>query len=190
MRRDERERGGRGDLPSMFPGRASCPKKCGLAERAVARWMRRVVRPSSPTMGFVSLTCIASATRSTVMRASPSAVCVCVLCVCGTEMDGRTVDTTRLSGTRKQAGGKHVQARDGESFGAGKDVGCARLGVGPDGACAGVEEDGDEEEVDEAFALLDGVDRGVGPGLEERGDAGMTGVEVAPSAVREDLWQR
>jgi hypothetical protein len=61
------------DIPIRFPGRASSPKNFGLDFRARARFDKRDARPSMPTMGFVSETCIACAVPSAVMRDNPSA---------------------------------------------------------------------------------------------------------------------
>lgn len=58
----------------MLPGRPSWPKNSGLARRALLRLMSSDVRPSRPTRGFASVTCIALAVCSTVSRARPSAV--------------------------------------------------------------------------------------------------------------------
>ena len=55
----------------MFPGLASSPKNWGCDASAPPRRTRSAVRPSSPTIGFEAVTCIASATLSMVMRASP-----------------------------------------------------------------------------------------------------------------------
>ena len=51
-------------IPSMFPGRPSVPKNWALVLRAMPRLKRSEVRPSMPTMGLDSLTCMASAVFS------------------------------------------------------------------------------------------------------------------------------
>ena len=64
--------------------------------------------------------------------------------------------------------------------------------IGPGAACAGVEEDRDEEEVDEALADLLVVWR-VGcdlPLSDERIDTRAACVQVPPSAVGRDLGAR
>jgi hypothetical protein len=56
-----------------------------------------------------------------------------------------------------------VQTGDAQSLGAGKRVPRVGLGIRPVVAGAGVEEDGDEEEIEEAFALFGRGDAGGGP---------------------------
>jgi len=100
----------------------------------------------------------------------------------------RTVNATRLFPARKQPRSEHVQTRDAKSLGARpRTTTRTGFGVRPGVARASVEQDGDEEEVEEAFALFGRGDAGGGPCLEEGCDAGVAGVEVAPSAVGWDL---
>ena len=56
-----------------------------------------------------------------------------------------------------------MQTGDAESLGAGKRVPCVGFGVRPVVAGAGVEEDRDEEEIEEAFALFGRGDAGGRP---------------------------
>ena len=84
-----------------------------------------------------------------------------------------------------------MQAGDAEPFRARKRVsGGAWFGVRPIVSSASVEEDGDEKEIEETFALFGCVDAGSVPGLQQGCDAGLTGIEMAPSAMRRDLWGR
>lgn len=83
-----------------------------------------------------------------------------------------------------------MHASDGETFRARKRAAFgARFDVLPVVSGASVEEDGDEEEIEEALALFDLVDGGGVPGFKQGCDAGPTGIEVTPSAMRRDLWE-
>lgn len=57
----------------MFPGLASDPNKSGDEESAFERLTNNRVRPSSPTIGFDSVTWNPAAIFSVVMSASPFA---------------------------------------------------------------------------------------------------------------------
>lgn len=83
-----------------------------------------------------------------------------------------------------------MDTRDAKTLRAGKHATGFGLRVFPRVTRAGVEEDRDEEEVEEALALLCGVDAGCRPGLEQGQDAGLACVEMAPPAMRRDLSQR
>lgn len=59
--------------PTILPGLASCPKNSELDERALERFTNSDVLPSSPTIGFDSVTWKAAAVLSVVTLASPLA---------------------------------------------------------------------------------------------------------------------
>lgn len=85
-----------------------------------------------------------------------------------------------------------MQACDTETFREYKRASSTgtRFGVLPVVSGAGVEEDGNEEEIEEAFALFRGVDAGGAPGLKQRCDARLASIKMAPSAMRGDLKRR
>lgn len=60
-------------VPISPPGRALGPKYCGLSWSAFPKFFNRDARPSRPTMGLLSVTCIAVAIFSVVSRESPIA---------------------------------------------------------------------------------------------------------------------
>ncbi len=57
-----------------FPGLPLIPKNCGLALRALLRLNKREERPSKPTIGLESLTCMACAIFSAVICSRPAAL--------------------------------------------------------------------------------------------------------------------
>ena len=85
---------------------------------------------------------------------------------------------------------KHVEAGHPKALRARKGIARAWLGVLPVVASAGIEQDGDEEEIEKALALFSCGDALCRPRFEERRDAEMTCVKVAPSTVRRDLLGR
>lgn len=103
----------------------------------------------------------------------------------------RTVNAIGLQDRpREKPGGEHVYASNAEALRAHKHPSGAGFFVRPRVACASVEEDRYEEEIEEAFALLGDIDASGSPGLKQGLDAGLTGIEVAPSAVRRDLGEK
>ena len=61
-------------IPMRFPGLPLMPKNSGLALRALPRLNKREERPSRPTIGLESSTCIACATFSAVICSRPAAL--------------------------------------------------------------------------------------------------------------------
>lgn len=96
------------------PGRASAPKKAGLAFSAVLRFCKRDVRPSRPTIGLAAVTCIADAVFCAVMRDKPSARGRMRIRNFGSEDTGiRTIGLVRVRAvTREEPVRKHIETRD------------------------------------------------------------------------------
>ena len=90
---------------------------------------------------------------------------------------------------REEAAVEHLEARDAEPLRARVALARARLRVCPRVARAGVEEDGDDAEVDEASADLLRVWGALLrlPPRDEGLDAGSAGVERPAAAVRGNL---
>jgi hypothetical protein len=101
-----------------------------------------------------------------------------------------TVDLPLLSlDAAEDAALEHLQAADAETLGPADLL--ARLGgVLPDVSGSGVEENTDDEQVEETFGDLEGVEGRVGlPGVDDRAEEVRRGrgAEVAPSGVAGDL---
>ena len=100
-------------LPSMFPGRDTCPpKNCPCSCNAAPRRDSKPNRPSMPVIGFPSDTCSPLANASLDSAVRPSAVCQTFL--------GRRVPTCDLTGChgvmRERSIEEHLQTCDRKTF--------------------------------------------------------------------------
>ena len=123
------------------------------------------MRPSTPTIGFSGVTCIASLTRSGVILASPSATANNLNTnsypqITQTRWE-RTINLMRrtLLAT-KESTLKHPKARHTQPLTPRKRLTCFLLLVLPCIARSSIEEDGGDEQVDGAAALLRSRHRG------------------------------
>jgi hypothetical protein len=99
----------------------------------------------------------------------------------------RTVDLTGLLGVAAECAGlEHLETGYGETLAAAVDLARLLALVLPLGSSAGVEEDGDEEQVQQATCPLLVVDSGRPRGHELVDSRSATHVEVLPPTVRGD----
>lgn len=98
-----------------------------------------------------------------------------------------SIDLAGLRGvTAKKATLEHFQGRHGQTFTAGENAAGFLGFVGPLGASAGIEENGDDEKIDQATGSFLSID-GAGPGLQQLVDTGSaTHVKVLPAAMGGD----